>query len=146
MTIRSMNLGNLPFYFCMEGLDQLAVIPIPCRMSSRALCILTHVVETLALYRWFATQGYPAYSLSVRGHGDSWYPSFWEMLFTSKSAIADDVVLALKFIQARHANAGPMSLVGHSAGGGLIQYVMDSGRGTGIGKLAIIAGFPCYGG
>ncbi|KAF8603364.1 alpha/beta-hydrolase [Ceratobasidium sp. AG-I] len=95
---------------------------------------------------WLSVRSYPAYSLSVRGHGHSWYPSFWKMLFTSKNAVADDVVSALKFIQTHHSEAGPVSLVGHSAGGGLIQHVMDSGRGTGVGKLAIIAGFPCYGG
>lgn len=95
---------------------------------------------------WFAARGYSSYSLSVRGHGHSWYPSFWSMLFTSKSVVADDVVSALNFIRDRHPNAGPISLVGHSAGGGLIQHLMDSGKGTGVGKLAIIAGFPCYGG
>ncbi|KAG8740018.1 hypothetical protein FRC12_016135 [Ceratobasidium sp. 428] len=95
---------------------------------------------------WFAARGYPAYSLSLRGHGRSWYPGYWAMAWTPKSVLADDVVAALTYIQKRHPQAGPMALVGHSAGGGLSQHLIDSGKGSGIGKLAIIAGFPCYGG
>ncbi|KAG8683354.1 hypothetical protein FRC09_016134 [Ceratobasidium sp. 395] len=95
---------------------------------------------------WFAARGYPAYSLSLRGHGRSWYPGYWAMACTPKSVLADDVVAALTYVQKHHPQAGPMALVGHSAGGGLSQHLVDSGKGSGVGKLVIIAGFPCYGG
>ncbi|KAG8710296.1 hypothetical protein FRC08_017358 [Ceratobasidium sp. 394] len=95
---------------------------------------------------WFAERGHPSYSLSLRGHGRSWYPGYWAMAFTSKSVLADDVVVALRFIQKHHSEAGPMTIVGHSGGGGLYQHLMDSGKGVGVGKLIIIAGFPNFGG
>lgn len=36
-------------------------------------------------------------------------------------------------------------LLGHSAGGGLMQYFLGKGMGK-AGGLVIIAGFPCFGG
>lgn len=95
---------------------------------------------------WFAARGHPAYSLSVRGHGRSWRPSYWALYFTSKKAFAEDLAAALKFIRERHPNAGPTALVGHSAGGGLSQYLIGQGKADGVGKLVILAGFPSFGG
>ncbi|KAJ1303848.1 hypothetical protein OPQ81_008268 [Rhizoctonia solani] len=94
---------------------------------------------------WFAERGYPAYSLSVRGHGRSWRPSYWVLYFTPKSVFADDVAAALKFIHSRHPNAGPTTLVGHSAGGGLSQYIIGNGKAKDVGKLVILAGIPSFG-
>ncbi|CAE6471155.1 unnamed protein product [Rhizoctonia solani] len=71
---------------------------------------------------WFAERGYPVYSLSLRGHGRSWRPSYWALYFTPKHVLADDVAAALKFIRKRHPSAGPTTLVGHSSGGGLSQH------------------------
>ncbi|KAG9124388.1 Structural maintenance of chromosomes protein 2, partial [Ceratobasidium sp. 392] len=84
--------------------------------------------------------------LFLHGGFGSWYPGFWAMAITSKNVLADDLVAALQFIQKRHPDTGPISLVGHSAGGGLSQHLIDSGKGGSVGKLVIIAGFPCYGG
>ena len=86
------------------------------------------------------------YSLSLRGHGYSWYPSFWALFFTPKHVLADDVAAALAFIKARHEGSGPTTLVGHSSGGGLSQHVVDSGKGLGVGKLVVLAGIPSFGG
>lgn len=36
-------------------------------------------------------------------------------------------------------------LVGHSAGGGLVQDFLSRGMGK-VGGLVILAGFPCFGG
>jgi acetyl esterase/lipase len=68
------------------------------------------------------------------------------MAMTPKNVLADDVAAALTFIRNHHSDTGAMALVGHSAGAGLSQHLIDSGKDVGIGKLAIIAGFPCYGG
>ncbi|CAE6482221.1 unnamed protein product [Rhizoctonia solani] len=94
---------------------------------------------------WFAERGHPAYSLSVRGHGRSWRPTYWALYFTPKSVIADDVVAALRFIRKRHLTAGPTTLVGHSAGGGLSQYLISKGKGESVGKLVVLAGIPAFG-
>ncbi|KAJ1303847.1 hypothetical protein OPQ81_008267 [Rhizoctonia solani] len=95
---------------------------------------------------WFAERGHPVYSLSLRGHGRSWRPSYWALYFTPKHVLADDVAAALTFIRKRHPNAGPTTLVGHSSGGGLSQHVIDSGKGEGVGKLVVLAGIPSFGG
>ncbi|KAG8929922.1 hypothetical protein FRC02_004862 [Tulasnella sp. 418] len=66
---------------------------------------------------YFAAQGYPSYSVSVRGHGHSWYPSYFRMTFlTSRHTFATDLVAALKYIESQH-NGQLCALVGHSAGG-----------------------------
>ncbi|GAB1522121.1 hypothetical protein RhiTH_005230 [Rhizoctonia solani] len=94
---------------------------------------------------WFAERGRPAYSLSVRGHGRSWRPSYWTLYFAPKDVFAEDVIAALKFIRKRHANVGPITLVGHSAGGGLAQYIVGNGRAEGVRKLVVLAGIPSFG-
>jgi thioesterase domain-containing protein len=68
------------------------------------------------------------------------------MYFTTKHTLAEDVAAALHFIRKRHPNAGPTTLAGHSAGGGLSQYIIGKGKAEGVGKLVILAGFPSYGG
>ncbi|CAE6472577.1 unnamed protein product [Rhizoctonia solani] len=95
---------------------------------------------------WFAERGHPVYSLSLRGHGRSWHPSYWALYFTPKHVLAEDVAAALGFIRRRHPNAGPTTLVGHSSGGGLSQHVVDAGKGEGVGKLVVLAGIPSFGG
>ncbi|EUC56828.1 alpha/beta hydrolase family protein [Rhizoctonia solani AG-3 Rhs1AP] len=95
---------------------------------------------------WFAEREYPVYSLSLRGHGQSWYPSYRALYFTPKHVLADDVATALRFIRKQHPSAGPTTLVGHSSGGGLCQHVIDSGKGEGVGKLVVLAGIPSFGG
>ena len=42
---------------------------------------------------FFQSQGYACYALSLRSHGDSWLPGFWQMVWrTSMADLADDVV------------------------------------------------------
>lgn len=68
---------------------------------------------------YFAARGIPSYAVSLRGHGESWHPSYLRMVYgTTKRALADDVVAAVRWVQDRE-EAGEVVLVGHSSGGGL---------------------------
>ncbi|CAE6448006.1 unnamed protein product [Rhizoctonia solani] len=127
------SLGNLLCYLFMAAL----VRPTATRTFS---------LNTVIITRWFAEREYPVYSLSLRGHGQSWYPSYRALYFTPKHVLADDVATALRFIRKQHPSAGPTTLVGHSSGGGLCQHVIDSGKGEGVGKLVVLAGIPSFGG
>jgi pimeloyl-ACP methyl ester carboxylesterase len=91
---------------------------------------------------YFSSHGYPSYSLSLRGHGNSWYPSYWRMYFTSKETFSTDLIAAIEYITATHGRR-PI-LVGHSAGGGLSQITVD--RGIKVHALGLIGAFPNYGG
>ncbi|KAF8752755.1 hypothetical protein RHS01_07336 [Rhizoctonia solani] len=68
-----------------------------------------------------------------------------DFVLCPKDVFAEDVIAALKFIRKRHANVGPITLVGHSAGGGLAQYIVGNGRAEGVGKLVVLAGIPSFG-
>lgn len=75
--------------------------------------------------QYFSARGIPCYAVSMRGHGDSWYPSFLRMCyFTTKRMLADDVVAAVRWAQAREAGR-EVVLVGHSSGGGLSQFILS---------------------
>ncbi|KAH8592069.1 Alpha/Beta hydrolase protein [Bisporella sp. PMI_857] len=103
--------------------------------------------------RYFADRGYPCYAVSLRGHGGSWKPSYWRMVWgTGIGAMARDLGSAVEWVKAfefvwrgRRLEDGDLVLVGHSAGGGLVQYFLDRGKYT-VGGLVIVAGFPCFGG
>ena len=85
--------------------------------------------------------GYPCYSMSLRGHGESWNPGFWRMTWgTSLRDLAEDVrcvwedVLLREEKRPRFDNKEPeetypakLVLIGHSSGGGLSQYVLSEG-------------------
>ncbi|KAH9891481.1 Alpha/Beta hydrolase protein [Xylariomycetidae sp. FL2044] len=79
------------------------------------------------LLPYLASHGYPAYAISVRGHGASRaQPWLNKMLFTTFDSWAADVRVALAHATAAHPNAPPPVLGGHSLGGGLVQYMVSS--------------------
>ncbi|KAF2838796.1 alpha/beta-hydrolase [Patellaria atrata CBS 101060] len=91
----------------------------------------------------------PCYALSIRGHGFSWYPSYIRMVyFTSKRALADDLVTGIKYAQQKEqkktGKPTDIVLVGHSSGGGLSQIVLSS-KDVQAKGLALVASIPCYG-
>ena len=87
----------------------------------------------LSYLTFFSERGYPCYAVSYRGHGNSWYPGFWQMYFTTRNSIADDLVAAVKEVERREterrkaAETVRVVLVSHSAGGALSQYVLSRG-------------------
>ena len=67
------------------------------------------------------------YSISLRGHGDSWYPTFLRMyFFTTKKMLAYDLQHTLTYIK-DHLESGNRHIIlaGHSSGGGLSQYLLS---------------------
>ncbi len=62
---------------------------------------------------YFAKQGYPAYAVSLRGHGNS--DGKAELSFTTLADFVDDVVKASEQLQQ------PPVLIGHSMGGMVVQ-------------------------
>jgi pimeloyl-ACP methyl ester carboxylesterase len=101
------------------------------------------------------THGFPCYALSLRGHGASWKPGFWELVFrTGLGSMVEDLGYAFTWVagfeSARRLGENGLReedvvLIGHSAGGGLSQYFLSSNRAT-VGALVIVAGIPCFGG
>lgn len=80
---------------------------------------------------YFASHGFAAYAVSIRGHGASVAQSWIrKMLLTSIADWAADIDAALDYIVRKHGatlspGAHPI-LVGHSLGGGAVQYFVDS--------------------
>ena len=92
----------------------------------------------------FAAKGFTAYALSLRGHGESYKMSwFWMMFLTTLDNFADDVVCAIDYIKENDGQA-PV-LVGHSFGGGVLQYLLAS-RGIRVPGLVLLASAPLSGG
>jgi pimeloyl-ACP methyl ester carboxylesterase len=92
---------------------------------------------------YLAQRGVRSYAVSLRGHGDSWYPSYLAMVFgTTRSALASDFVAAVKAVEEREGEK--VLLVGHSSGGGLSQDILAKGLVTARG-LALLGAVPCYG-
>ena len=97
------------------------------------------------------------YALSLRGHGGSFSPGFLEMTYlTSMTTLSADVAAALRWIAEREDAAGNQRgviIAAHSAGGGLVQHAIASGkfpvkalaRIGGLKGLALIASIPPFG-
>ncbi|KAF2829330.1 alpha/beta-hydrolase [Ophiobolus disseminans] len=104
----------------------------------------------LSYMTYFSSRGYPCYALSYRGHGGSWYSSFWQMYFTSRHAIGEDLVAGIaaveKLEQERRKAAEKVKvvLISHSAGGALSQYVLSKGMCT-VQGFCLFAGVPAFG-
>lgn len=70
---------------------------------------------------------------------------------TGKASMAEDLGYALTWVTGLESGkrdnmtAEDIILVGHSAGGGLSQYYLSKQLGE-VGGLAILAGFPNFGG
>jgi pimeloyl-ACP methyl ester carboxylesterase len=101
---------------------------------------------------FFASNGYPCYAVSYRGHGGSWYPSCWQMYFTSREAIAEDLVAGITEVERRvgeRRNTGEkvgVVLIAHSAGGALAQWVLSRRlvKVQGFCMFAAVPGFGSY--
>ncbi|KAJ2891138.1 hypothetical protein MKZ38_000816 [Zalerion maritima] len=74
--------------------------------------------------------GISCYAASLRGHGRSWQPGYLQMLATGKHVMAKDVLRVMKWVDEQEDGEGGLVLAGHSAGGGLVQYILaNMGRG-----------------
>ncbi|OCL13836.1 alpha/beta-hydrolase [Glonium stellatum] len=92
----------------------------------------------------FASRGIAAYALSLRGHGASWKASWFTIMFlTTLDQFRDDVECAIAHIKERHTRM-PV-LVGHSFGGGVLQYLLCS-KAVRVPGLVLIAAAPLTGG
>lgn len=88
-------------------------------------------------------QGVPCYAVSLRGHGDSWYPGYFRMMFlTTRRMLTDDLLAAMEWVQEKHDSE--VVLIGHSSGGGLSQDVLSSRR-VHVKGLALLGAVPAHG-
>ncbi|TQN69474.1 Lariat debranching enzyme [Colletotrichum shisoi] len=79
--------------------------------------------------QYFAEHGIPCYAVSLRGHGNSWHPSYMGMVYlTTRQNLADDAIAAIKWVQERQGSE--VLLVGHSSGGGLAQGILSANYGV----------------
>jgi pimeloyl-ACP methyl ester carboxylesterase len=99
----------------------------------------------------FASKGYPCYAVSYRAHGNSWYPGFWRMYFTTRAAIGGDLVAGIEHVEhlereRRQKDDVKVVLIAHSAGGALSQYVLSRGQAkvSGYCMFAAVPGFGSY--
>jgi pimeloyl-ACP methyl ester carboxylesterase len=94
---------------------------------------------------YFGELGIPCYAVSLRGHGNSWYPSFLRMVWgTTKGMLADDLVAGIRHVE--DAEGREVLLVGHSSGGGLSQLILSRGdvKVKGLGLLGAVPAFGSY--
>lgn len=95
---------------------------------------------------YLSERGVPCYAVSMRGHGESWCPSYVRMVWlTTKRDLADDVVAAIRFVQERE-GVNEVVLVGHSSGGGLSQLILSEQnvRVKGLILMGAVPGFGSY--
>lgn len=97
-----------------------------------------------------AARGIPAYALSFPAHGESHHLPLFKHLTLSKHELAEDAARALAHVRALHPSRPPPVLLGHSAGGGIAQLVLDGQRGrstdSSVSGLILLAAFPASGG
>ncbi|KLU89409.1 hypothetical protein MAPG_08380 [Magnaporthiopsis poae ATCC 64411] len=109
----------------------------------------------LEYMQYLSARGIPCYAVSLRGHGESWHPSYLRMVYgTRRLDLANDVVAALRAIQFHDASVDAAALevvlVGHSSGGGLSQYILQAPwlaklRPPRICGLALLGAVPGFG-
>ena len=88
--------------------------------------------------------GIESYAVSLRGHGNSWQPSYLRMVFGfGKDDFVGDLEVAARFVKEQKGE--DVVLVGHSAGGGISQYLLYRGRAK-VKGLALLGAWPGYGG
>jgi pimeloyl-ACP methyl ester carboxylesterase len=93
---------------------------------------------------YLSARGVSCYAVSMRGHGESWYPSYLRMVWlTHKRDLADDVVAGLRFAQAMEGGR-EVVLVGHSSGGGLSQFILSE-KDVRVRGLVLMGAVPGYG-
>lgn len=92
---------------------------------------------------YLAARGVPCYAVSLRGHGESWHPSYLSMVFgTTRRMLGGDLVAGIQWVQAREGSE--VVLVGHSSGGGLSQAVLSEGK-VDVKALALLGAVPAFG-
>lgn len=97
----------------------------------------------LEYLQYFSSIGIPCYAISLRGHGDSWQPSYLRMVWgTTKGMLADDAVAGIKWVEEKEGRK--VVLVGHSSGGGLGQLILNRG-GVRVKGLALLGAVPGFG-
>ncbi len=100
----------------------------------------------LEYMQYFAQHGIASYAVSLRGHGRSWHPAFFRMVFgTTRRDLVDDLLAGIRWAQDRE-RGEPVVLVGHSSGGGLSQYILSEGdvRVRALALLGAVPGFGSY--
>lgn len=138
--------GDLELLSCCPSTDQQKP-PILCLHG--AFCSAEDYRNFLP---FFASHGFPAYSLSIRGHGKSWSMSWMtRTLLTTLDHYVSDIMATAAFVPDRHPEAPPMVLVGHSFGGGHMQYLLahqDQNNPSTVkfGGLVLLAAAPLSGG
>ncbi|KAK5747174.1 hypothetical protein LTR17_000309 [Elasticomyces elasticus] len=84
------------------------------------------------------------YACSIRNHGASYSVPYFRMVWqTSLKECAADLITCMKHAQ-EDAGAAELVLVGHSAGGGLAQYVLAKLQ-TRVRALCLVDAIPHYG-
>ncbi|KAH6648802.1 Alpha/Beta hydrolase protein [Truncatella angustata] len=89
--------------------------------------------------------GVTSYAVSTRGHGESWHPTFFRMLYaTTKRMLSDDLVAGIKAVEEKEGSE--VVLVGHSSGGGLSQFIVNQGdvKVKALGLLDAVPGTGSY--
>ena len=135
-------------------LELLACIP-PGSQKAPVLCLhgaFCSAEDYRNFLTFLASHGYPTYSLFLRGHGKSW-PMSWvtRTLLTSLDNYVEDIMAAASLIKERHLDAPPIVLVGHSFGGGHMQYLVaqqsqSDSSPIKFGGLVLLAAAPLSGG
>ena len=93
--------------------------------------------------QYLAVRGVQCYAVSLRGHGESWHPSYFRMVFaTPRSALAFDLVAVIDWVEMR--DKSEVMLVGHSSGGGLSQGILSDGLAN-VKALALLGAVPGFG-
>jgi pimeloyl-ACP methyl ester carboxylesterase len=141
-------------------LELLRALPLTEKSSNKPPLLFLHGAKCSAhdfmnFLPYFAAHGYPAYALSIRGHGDS-YAQSWlrKILFTTLNSWARDTQSALNHIVANHPENPAPVLVGHSLGGGALQFMLahrllrigDESANGQIPGLILLGSVPIYGG
>ena len=123
------------------GMNLELLSDIPSGMTRGVSVLLVHGI-CLGAWVWrenfmpyLAARGFPAYALSLRGHGDS--DGATDLHHWHLKDFAADLEWAAERI------GGPMVIVGHSMGGGVAQhYLYRGGKAAG---MALMASAPPHG-
>ncbi|KAH7347874.1 Alpha/Beta hydrolase protein [Plectosphaerella cucumerina] len=93
--------------------------------------------------QYLARHDVPCYAVSLRGHGNSWHPSYLRMVYlTTRQNLADDALAAMRWVRERQGS--DVLLVGHSSGGGLSQGILSAGQAR-VKGLALLGAVPGFG-
>uniref|UniRef100_L2GEA8 Alpha beta hydrolase fold protein n=1 Tax=Colletotrichum fructicola (strain Nara gc5) TaxID=1213859 RepID=L2GEA8_COLFN len=93
--------------------------------------------------RYLGKHDIPCYAVSLRGHGNSWHPSYLKMVyFTTRQNLADDAIAVIRWVRERQGSE--VLLVGHSSGGGLSQGILSAQQAR-VKGVALLGAVPAFG-